>query len=194
MPGRVYFISVDYLKAHTTINNNVDNNLLNNAIFEAQAIHIQTAMGSKLYNKLCNLISSGDITLPANAVYKTLLDEYVQECVSYWSWVEAIPYIAMKVVNKGVERQISDYSNEAELKEVEYLRDEIRNKAEFFSQRMIDYLQANHDKYPELLENHSIDEMHPSGSQYFSGLQFDSDGECACIKQMGYPCRTVTLQ
>lgn len=190
--ARVYFISCEYLKEQTPVNNNVDNNLLNNAIWEAQSIHIQQQTGTKLYNKLVDLIRTGTISLPGNAAYKTLLDDYIQPTTAYWAWYESIPYLAMKCVNKGVERQNSDWSVKAELNEVEYLRDDIRNKCEFYSQRLTDFMWENRSKYPELVDNHKLDELHPTGNQYFSGVQFDGDG-CACVRSMGYPCRTITL-
>ena len=121
--SRTYLISCDYLKSHTSINNNVDNTLLNNAIWEAQTIHIQQITGSELYNKVIDLVVSGDIQLPANSDYKTLLDDFLQPTIAYWAWYESIPYVSFKIVNKGVELQNSDYSNNTQLNQMEYLRD-----------------------------------------------------------------------
>ena len=190
--NRVYFITCEYLKSHTTLNDNIDNNLLNSAIWEAQSIHCLQILGTRLYKKLVTLIESGDIQLPQYSDYKTLLDDYVVDCTAYWAWVECIPYLAMKTVNKGVERQNSEWSNAAQINEIEYLRDEIRNKAEFYSQRLSDYILQNRSLYPEYIQNTQIDEMHPNGGEYFSGVQFDDYG-CPCERTMGYPHNCIEI-
>lgn len=181
---RIYFISCSYLKSHTTLNDNIDDNLLNSAIWEAQTIHIQQVMGTKLFKKISNLIKSGDINNSQYADYKTLLDNYVVDCTAYWAWVECIPYLAMKTVNKGIERQNSEWSNAAAINEIEYLRDDIRNKAEFYTRRLSDFILENRIRYPEYIQNNRIDEMHPDGGEYFSGIQFDGY-ICPCDRTMG---------
>lgn len=190
--GRTYLISVDYLKEHTTINNNVDTNILNSPIWEAQEINVHQICGSKLYKKLLELISNGNITLPAYSDYKTLLDDYVQPVVCYWAWLYSLPYLAMKAVNKGVQRQTDENSNNATIQEVHYLEENIRDKADFFSQRLTDFLLQNRNLYPEYYRNYQIDELQPTVNQSFQGVQFDGDG-CRCVKSMGYDWRTITL-
>lgn len=189
---RTYFISVDYLKSHTVINSNVADELLLNCIFEAQSIHIQQLTGTDLYNKLLHLVQTNTVSDPANSDYKALLDEYVCPTTAYWAVVEAIPSLAMKIVNKGVERQNSEWSTPSAINEIEYLRDDWRNKAEFFSQRLTNYLLQNRSRYPELLQNKELDKMHPSNGEYFSGIVFD-EGGCPCSKTMGYNRNAINI-
>ena len=189
--ARTYLISVDYLKEHTTINNNVDTNLLNSPIWEAQEINVHQIIGTKLYKKLLNLVNTNQITDPANVKYKELLDDYVQPVVTYWAWLYSLPYLAMKAVNKGVQRQVDENSNNANLDEVHYLEESIRDKADFFSQRLADFLQQNSSDYPEYYRNNQIDELQPTHNQAFQGIQFD--GDCGCIASMGYNWQTITL-
>lgn len=180
------------MKSHSTLNNNIDNNLLNSAIWEAQSIHCLQILGTRLYNKLVNLIETNDIQLPQYADYKNLLDNYVVDCTAYWAWVECIPYLAMKAVNKGIERQNSEWSSAAQINEIEYLRDEIRNKAEFYSQRMSDFILENRSLYPEYIQNTKIDEMRPNGGAYFSGVQFD-EGCCPCERTLGLNRNAINI-
>lgn len=189
---RTYFISVDYLKSHTVINNNVADELLLNSIWEAQSIHIQQLIGTDLYNKLANLVQTNTVNDPANADYKVLLDEYVCPTTAYWAVVECIPSMAMKIVNKGVERQNSEWSTPSAINEIEYLRDDWRNKAEFFSQRLTNYLLQNRRLYPELLQNYEIDKLRPSNGEYFSGIVFD-EGCCPCERTLGLPRNSISL-
>lgn len=189
---RTYLISTEFLKAHTIINNNVTDELLNNAIFEAQVIHIQQTIGTKLYEKLITLVRTNDIHQPQYADYKNLLDGYVMECTAYWALYECLPYIRYKVVNKGVATQNSEWSNGVDSQELNRLQESIADKAQFFTRRLSDFILQNRTLYPEYIMNNKIDELHPNGGEYFSGFQFDSY-ECPCERTMGLPKNTIDL-
>lgn len=189
---RTYLISTEFLKAHTIINNNVTDELLNNAIFEAQVIHIQQTIGTKLYEKLLTLVRTNDIHQAQYADYKNLLDGYVMECTAYWALYECLPYIRYKVVNKGVETQNSEWSNGVDSQELNRLQESIADKAQFFTRRLSDFILQNRTLYPEYIMNNKIDELHPNGGEYFSGFQFDSYG-CPCERTMGLPNNTIDL-
>ena len=189
---RTYLISTSFLKSHTIVNNNVSDELLNNAIFEAQVIHIQQTIGTKLYNKIVGLVRSGDIQNPTYADYKRLLDEYIMECTAYWAVYECLPYVRYKVVNKGVETQNSEWSNGVDSQELNRLQEAIADKAQCFTRRLSDFILQNRTLYPEYIQNTQIDEMHPDGGEYFSGFQFDSYG-CPCERTMGYNKNTIDL-
>ena len=50
--NKVLFLSVDYLRDNTVINGNVDSELLEPFILTAQNVHIETVVGTKLYNSI----------------------------------------------------------------------------------------------------------------------------------------------
>lgn len=189
---RTYLISTEFLKAHTIINNNVTDELLNNAIFEAQVVHIQQTIGTKLYEKLLTLVRTNDIHQPQYSDYKNLLDGYVMECTAYWALYECLPYVRYKVVNKGVSTQNSEWSNGVDSQELNRLQESIADKAQFFTRRLSDFILQNRTLYPEYIMNNKIDELHPNGGEYFSGFQFDSYG-CPCERTMGLPKNTIDL-
>ena len=73
----VLFISEAKLKDSTAINLNVDVDLLLPYVRQAQKLWCETRLGTDLNNKLKDLIVAGTVNLPANAAYKTLLDDYI---------------------------------------------------------------------------------------------------------------------
>jgi len=80
------FISINYLRTNTIINDNVQGEILDQVIKQVQETQIQTLLGTSLYNKYNNIINDGSITGTTNANYKELLDDYivptlVQYCV-----------------------------------------------------------------------------------------------------------------
>ena len=58
----VFLISEAKLREFTDMDNNVDTMLIKNAIREAQDIPLQQCIGTLLYNKILNLVETGDIT------------------------------------------------------------------------------------------------------------------------------------
>lgn len=170
---RVYFISESDLKNNTTINQNVEQSLLNSSILDAQLLHIQMILGSKLYKKIESLISLGTITNPTNSYYKLLLDDYIRPATIQWTLAECVPYIRYKIMNKSISGQSSDNSTPIELEELKYLQAQFINKAEFYTQRIADYLLSNLNHFPEYTQATAIDDIIPSTNAYFSGIQLD---------------------
>ena len=73
--AKVLLVSEQTLKKNSVVNNNVDGMYLLPAIEFAQDSGLQPIIGTKLYNKLMDLVEDG--TIENNDDYKYLLDEYV---------------------------------------------------------------------------------------------------------------------
>lgn len=188
----VYLISTQNLKDSSIINNNVDDSLLHNAIWEAQNIELQQILGSKLYKYIINAVEDGSISSSSNAEYKSLLDEYCTKVVIYAAMLRAIPYIHYKVMNKGVQTQNSDNSSTTSISEMEFIMDKIKNDLEFFSTRLSTYLLANREKFPEYSFVKTIDEIAPTPQQYRSAMVMDTPEDYfPCIRSYGFNWRTV---
>lgn len=178
----IYLISTDQLKNNSAINSNVDDTLLLNAISEAQEIELQQTLGSKLYKKIITLVDTGDISSQENSNYKTLLDDYCQKVVVYYATARAIPYLAVKLKNKGATREYSENSSDAAFNEFEYLRKKVENDAQYFAQRLADYLHQNRSDFPEYTEMAGCDEIKPNRRAYRSALVLDQP-TCCCVKE-----------
>ena len=81
----VLLISEQKLKDNTPITDNVDSSELRFAIQQSQAIQIQETLGTNLYEKILQLVDTGDINLAGNANYKSLLDNYIQPTLIAYS-------------------------------------------------------------------------------------------------------------
>ena len=166
MAQNIIFISTQYIKDNTTINGNVDEDILKPIIIQSQDKYIEPILGTDLYNKLKTDIGAGTIT----GVYKTLLDEYVQKTLAHWSLYEALPFLNYKLTNKSVLTKDSENSTATGLEEIKYLRQGIRDTAEYFSQRVTNYLIANQSSFTEYNSNSDLDDIRPNSTSYFSGL------------------------
>lgn len=166
----IYLISTQCLKENTSINDNVADYLLSNAIREAQDINVQQVTGTVLYRKILSLVSNDEIQMEENVKYKELLDTYIIPVVIYYAYLYAVPSIRYKVQNTGVVNQSSDNSTPSDIKDVQFVMDDIRNKAEYYANILGNFLKANYKEYPEYLANKNIDEKRPMIHQYTCGL------------------------
>ena len=98
--AKALFITTKDIKRYSIMNGNVDNDKFIQYIEIAQEIHIQNYLGTKLYEKIEDLIIAG--TLDANPTYKTLLETYIKPMTIHWAQVEFLPYAAYTISNGGV--------------------------------------------------------------------------------------------
>ena len=183
--AKVYFISETYLKNNSPMSLNIEPYLLNMSIIDAQELHIQNVLGSILYKKLKSIIKSDHSIDPSYANYKTLLIDYVQPALVQWTIYECIPYLRYKLMNKGVQSQNSDNSTAADLDELKFIQSSTANRAEFYTQRIADYLLENFTLFPEYTAATDIDDIKPSSDAYFSGMQLDEEVN-PCRRSMGF--------
>lgn len=176
MAAIVYFVSEDDIKKYTPVSLNVETSIIKKAIIDAQQINIQQVLGSLLYKKIDSLVVGGPavMNLPVNANYKTLFDEYIFNCTIHWTLVEILPYARFKIMNVGVNTQNSDNSTTAGFDEFKYVSGLLKNKAEFFTTRMKDYLVANYTLFPEYsyCDSKCDGELPADKNTYFNGIEF----------------------
>mgnify|MGYP003136645955 CR=1 FL=1 len=164
----VLFISENKIKKSTTINGNVDVELLRPYMKVAQDLHIHRVLGTDLYEKLqADIVAGG---LAGN--YQTLVNEYIQDALVHWSLFECIPFLGYKIMNKDIVRKSSDNSSPASLEELNFLRETVRNTAEWYTERIIDYLCENSNLFPEYSTNTGAD-LDPKKTNYYSGMNLD---------------------
>ena len=134
------FISENKLKAFSDLNQSVDADLLKNAIREAQDIHIQQYIGYTLYQKLISDVNAN--TLSGN--YLTLMTGYIQDTLLYWSYYEALESIWLRPRNNGLLiPQVGQEAQPADIRIYDKKRDSVRNKAEWYAERLVGYLIDN---------------------------------------------------
>lgn len=164
------FITTTDLKQNTLIDTNLDVDKFIQFIKIAQQIHLQNYLGGKLYDKLGDLITTGDISLPGNADYKTLLDDYTKDMLIHYAMVDYLPFAAYTVANSGIYRKPSENQGGASKSEVDALCDKHREFAQFYTRRFLDYMDFNAASlYPEYSQS-SNDEMNADrGDTIFQG-------------------------
>lgn len=154
------------LRAFSDINNNVDSELLKNAIREAGDLHAQRIIGTKLYQKLIADVDADNVT----GEYLTLLTGYLQDFLLYAAYYESLEYIYLRVKNNGLltptggENSVQVDRNVYEMK-----RQSVKNKMEYYAERLTNYLIEKVNVFPELNENAFLYEQNPDYNTQFRG-------------------------
>ena len=149
----VLFISEAKLKDSTAINLNVDVELLLPYVRQAQKLYVETKLGTDLTQKLKDLITAGTIGNVGNEAYKTLVDDYIGDMLPNWAFYHAIPFLRFKIENGNIYSKTSETGNSLSTEEAQHLREEVRNTAEYYTERLIDYVTNNTGSFPEYNTN-----------------------------------------
>ena len=165
---KVYLISEKTLKTNSVINNNVDGMYLLPAIEYAQEAGLQPLLGTALYDKLQDLVEDTSIT--GNTDYKILLDNYVTPYLVAKVTADIQIPLAFKVRNQGIVQQTGENTYVPSIKDTQYVAQYYDNQANFYGQRLSDYLCANRTKYPEYGTRNTYADMPSDRDAYNTGI------------------------
>ena len=170
--GYVLFISEDLLKSLTATNLNVSVNIIRPYILQAQKLYIETKLGTDLTQKLKDLIVAGTVGAVGNEAYKTLLDDYISFVLVNFSFYHCIPFLRFKIENGNIYSKTSETGNALSTEESQHLREEVRNTAEYYTERMIDYLCNNNTLFPEYGKSSGSD-VDANRNAFYNGMNLE---------------------
>ena len=170
-----FLISETKLRSFSDINSNVDTELLRNAVRIAQDLEIQRIIGTLLYDSLMTQVDNGVFT---DANYETLLNDYIQPSLLYWSYYYALEDIMIRPRNNGVLIPTGgENSIEADKYYYNTKRTSTQNKAEYYSEKLSNYLITNTNLFPETQSTTQLYQNLPDfGVQYGSPFVFANSG------------------
>lgn len=173
----VYLISETQLKQGTIIDENTDMKVLNPIIQDAQDMRIETIIGSGLMNEIKAQIVAGNLT----ALNSTLLDTKIIPALKQWVIYEYTLPSTYKFRNKNTGTQGGDQNQPASLDDLLFLMDKVKDKAEWYSQRLINYLLEHESDYP-LYTNpgDGCDILQPKRGKNFTSNIYLGDDGCDC--------------
>ena len=167
--AKALFITTKDIKRYSVLSGNVDPDKFIYMVEIAQDTEVQNYLGTKLLEKLQDLIIAGTINDPANASYKTLLETYVKPMTIYWALVCYMPFAAYTVANGGVYNHTSESSVTVDKEEVDYLVEKYRDIAQFYTNNFIDFMVYNQNTYPEYNANTQDDTYPDTANADFGG-------------------------
>ena len=165
----VLLISETTLKKYTVVNDNVDACYITPSIQKAQDMGLQPIIGTALLRKVCSLIPN-DILLPENSVYKKLLSEYITPYLCNKATAELQWALFAKIRNNGIVTSQDNQTQQISIADCEYLRKKYEYDADFYAQRMTDFLYANSKDYPEWKQRETVADMRADNDAYKTNI------------------------
>ena len=83
-----------------------------------------------------------------------------------------IPYLRFKIENSNIFSKTSETGTALSTEESQHLREEVRNTAEYYTERMIDYVTNNLSSFPEYSTNSGAD-VSPDRNAYYNGMNLE---------------------
>ena len=170
MANYVLFVSENKIKDSTALGGNIDNEFIVPYLKVAQKKYIETKLGTDLFEKLQADITAGSLA----GVYLTLVDDYIQDSLVHWGFYECLPFLRVRVANNGIGVKTSENLESMSQEDMHTLREEIRNTAEFYTERLISHIKNNTSSYPEYSTN-SGEDVSPDTNAYYSGLNIEKN-------------------
>lgn len=182
-------ISEQRLKQWTNLDDNVRVADITPFIINAQSIYVQDRLGTKFFNR----IKEGIIADNLNADEQTLLNDYIGPMLSHYALYLMLPGLKYKFVDKGILSGTSEETAPTSLEELKYLRQTVLDTAEFYDERLREYLcDVPSGTFPEYSSPGSEGMSPNHQTPYFSGLvtpnyydkynkKCDCEGYCECI-------------
>jgi len=162
--NNVLLISEEILKNYTAINENVQSDELRFCILQSQNIFIQESLGTNLYNKMLDLVNTGDIYDSSNSNYKALLDNFIQPTLISYSYYLGLDNFAVKWISVGLVHNSSEQGQSIDFKMFQYLKSNSKNQAEFNDNLLRRHLVFKNYLYPEYNDGNLNDGQLPPES------------------------------
>lgn len=105
-------------------------------------------------------------TIPTD--YNNLLVNYIKQMLIHWAMVEYLPFAAYTIANKGVYKHNSENASNVEKNEIDFLIEKERSIAQHYTERFIEHISFNNDKFPEYNSNSNGD-MYPDTNNNYQG-------------------------
>lgn len=172
--ANVIFISEQYIKDTSYIDENIDIKLLRNSILETQEVRIRSIVGTALYDELKTQITAGTRT----ALNITLLTDYIAPALKYWVLHDSALILTFKIMNKSIVKRTAENTETIQATDLDRLMDFFKNRAEYYSERITKYLLEESNSYPLYLDaGNGVDTEHPKLNNYTQGLFLGSGFE-----------------
>jgi len=161
------FVTTQYIKNNSPVIGYVADDELQPFIRVAQETTIQKTIGTNLLRDLQNKVLNNSL----NTAEVKLFEEYLQPATCWATCYEYLLFSHYKFTNKGINKQFSDGSVAADLNEVNFVRDDVRNKMEYFKDRMYKHLLSFMTDFPLFYGGNILPEnIVPSYNNYYSGI------------------------
>jgi len=166
-----FIIKADTYLRESTVNANVDTQLILPAIKRVQRNIILPILGTALYNDLLTKIAA-DNDLSGYTDYKTLVDDYLTPTMVEFVNAEIPPDMTFKFTNKSIVKKNSENSQPVDLQELRNIIQRMTYRGQLEGEKAIEYLIANCNTLFPLYRTpgNTIDTVFPRQTMFSTGM------------------------
>ena len=175
---KAYIVDSAYIKKTFAglVDSNVDNNSLESFILISQDIQLQSLTGYTMYNFIISALMVDPSGSTLSTQYQYILVNYIQPAVGMWAIYHAYPSLLYKMTNKALVTKHSEESQAVGIREMEYMRNQIKNNAEFYDSRIVEYIKNNVNDFMEYYTTSGTNRIRAKSNVYFGGLYLGGTG------------------
>lgn len=166
------FINRNDIIKNTPLQGAIDADALLPFVRTAQDKYLKNLLGTVLFDYLQAQIVAGTVS-SLSVYYQDLLDDYIKNSLMWYSAVEYIPFSNVQFKSNGAVKQQSEQGIAPSKSEIDYLKQQAQNNADYYALRLQNYLIAYSNNIPQYLESvGNQTQIYPDQSnQYFGGIQ-----------------------
>jgi hypothetical protein len=187
MSKNVLLMSVSILKDRTAVHSNIDDKLLYPEIKTAQDMYIHPLLGTALYSKLISDISG----LGPVGAYKTLLDDYILDCLYNYVLSQLPIALPFQFWNKGVLRKQGENTDTPTMSELIDISNFYKDRAEWYGERLVRYLKSTSTSsvLPEYLSpGDTLDTIIPDNTVFTCSIFLGGTGRYESLDKNNCNC------
>lgn len=165
--AQTFFISVQYVKENSIVDENVDEKYIRIAIQKAQKNFILYFIGTGLYNEIASQIQANTLS----GLNTTLLDSYIAPCLLSYTLVELSPFLLYKMSNRNLGVKDADKMTATDWATMDKVMERFENDAQIEAKKLKDYLLENQTQYPLYFNpGTGIDVIYPKSDTFEQGI------------------------
>ena len=172
--AEILLITPQDLYNATPLTEQVDQTLIKGATVLAQDKYAEVYLGTDLLNKIKADVQAGSVS----GGYEILLYDYLQKALVWWTMMELIPSLVVKVDNGGLTIRNGEDFTTASQSEFKAIKDNAMNNAQMYTERMVNWLCYNSASVPEYNTN-SNNDISPKKTVYTENNMYFSSGNTA---------------
>jgi len=166
------FINRNDIIKNTPLQGAIDADALLPFVRTAQDKYLKNLLGTILFEYLQAQIIADNVD-NLSVYYKDLLNDYIKNTLMWYSAVEYIPFSSVQFKSNGAVKQQSEQGIAPSKAEIDYLKAQSQQNADYYALRLQNYLIAYSNQIPQYLQSiGNQTQIYPDQSNmYFGGIQ-----------------------
>lgn len=176
MTQDVLWMTEDYFKENSVLNDNVDWRLVQPIMIMCQDRYLHPILGTDLFDTIADEIYAGSVS----AENQTLLNLYIRKVILYYTIAELGMVLKYRLNNKGVMVKNSENSQPASLEEIQAFQNYWNKNAEWWAERTTKFLRENAsttsyaDYYAQVVTS---DDILPNTTNFTTSIYLDDNSD-----------------